>query len=47
MTTGPADGPTPEDLRTAVARADTPDEAHAAVAEISPLPDRAEGHADA
>ncbi|WKK21235.1 hypothetical protein QZH56_20440 [Streptomyces olivoreticuli] len=40
MTTGPADGPTPEDLRTAVTRANTLDEAHAAVAEISPAPPR-------
>ncbi|MEV6673520.1 hypothetical protein [Streptomyces sp. NPDC051162] len=43
MTTGPADGPTPEDLRAAVARATTPEKAHAAVSEISPVsPSRSE-----
>ncbi|GAA0340916.1 hypothetical protein [Streptomyces blastmyceticus] len=40
MTTGPTDCPTPEDLRTAVAGANTPDEAHAAIAETNPAPPR-------
>ncbi|MGW1073825.1 hypothetical protein [Streptomyces sp. NPDC002537] len=34
MTTGaPAEGPTPEELRSVVAQAGTPDEAHAAIAD--------------